>query len=130
MKKEGRQQSTELHHYTTEQGLEGIIASKQIFASTKAKRAKDARYGNGQYLTDIKPNTYSPEKLSMKLFGGPHSFKRCEHFISIDVTALEVDSPVKYIFVVPNEDPLDISDIINASGENIGPPSEKSEEVA
>jgi hypothetical protein len=130
VKKEERQKPIELHHYTTAKGFQGISDSKEIFASTKAKRAADARHGNGQYFSDIKPNTFSPEDLSMILFGGPQNFDRCKYFFSINVTALEVNSPVEHIFVLPNEDPLDISDIINASGENIGPPSANSEEVA
>ena len=43
------------HHYPSEAGHAGILASKTIRASLKANNAKDARYGDGQYLSDIAP---------------------------------------------------------------------------
>lgn len=54
--------------YTDEKGYDGIINSNEIFPSTKAKRPKDARYGDGQYLTDIEPGAMSLEELSKVLY--------------------------------------------------------------
>ena len=42
-----------LHHYTSEDGHAGIMQSKTLRASLKANNPKDARFGDGQYLSDI-----------------------------------------------------------------------------
>ena len=56
-----------LYHYTTEEGMEGIISSQKLNPSLKANNPKDARYGNGQYLSNIKPNEYSPDLCVVSL---------------------------------------------------------------
>ena len=47
-----------LYHYTNDKGLKGILSSKQLNPFLKANNPKDARYGNGQYLSDILPGTW------------------------------------------------------------------------
>ncbi|MEL7570796.1 MAG: HYD1 signature containing ADP-ribosyltransferase family protein [Eubacteriaceae bacterium] len=53
-----------LYHYTNEEGLNGITKSNQLNPSLKVVNPSDARYGNGQYLTDIVPGTKTPAQLS------------------------------------------------------------------
>lgn len=53
-----------LYHYTSKQGLEGILADKNILAAKKSIRPKDARDGDGVYLTDVAPNTISNVQLT------------------------------------------------------------------
>ena len=42
-------------HYTSEQGYKGILQSKNIRPSLKVNNPKDARFGEGQYVSDIQP---------------------------------------------------------------------------
>lgn len=42
-----------LFHYTSEAGLQGILDSCEINPSLKATNPNDARYGDGQYFSDI-----------------------------------------------------------------------------
>jgi hypothetical protein len=46
-----------LFHYTDESGLKGILDSGVLRPSLKSVNRRDVRYGNGQYLSDIKPGT-------------------------------------------------------------------------
>lgn len=46
-----------MYHYADDAGLKGILSSRQLNASLKKLSPKDARYGNGQYLSDITPGT-------------------------------------------------------------------------
>lgn len=41
-----------LYHYTNEKGLNGILESNELRPSLKANNPKDARYGDGQYLSE------------------------------------------------------------------------------
>jgi hypothetical protein len=53
-----------LYHYTDEQGLQGILATGTLLASTTARNLRDARYGNGQSLIDLEPGSKTPAQLS------------------------------------------------------------------
>ena len=44
--------NTLYHHYTNEKGLNGILESNELRPSLKANNPKDARYGDGQYLSE------------------------------------------------------------------------------
>jgi len=108
-----------LYHYTTEEGMNGILESEQINPSLKAANPKDARMGNGQYLTDIQPGTQSNKDLGrlFKVYPNPHLFT---NYVSIDVSGLNViqNEEKPYIFMIPNEAPLDIGNRIIGSGAN------------
>ena len=56
-----------LYHYTNEKGMNGIVESKQLNPSFRANNPKDARYGDGQYLSDIRPDTQTPTRLAKNL---------------------------------------------------------------
>ncbi|MBP9479325.1 MAG: hypothetical protein KBF12_11980 [Sebaldella sp.] len=107
-----------LYHYTNKKGLDGILESEQLFPSLKANNPKDARYGNGQYLSDILPNDTTPMSLSSKFIKVPNKYKYT-NYIKIDVTGLEVIEGRKGVFLIPNEDILDISGRIMEYG-NVG----------
>src|ERR1700730_4739842 len=98
-----------LFHYTDTNGLSGILDSKQLWASTIAKNPRDVRYGNGQYLTDIKPGIMTSAQLSRALIGHPFQGLRFTHFVEIDVANLAVTKPRSHVFVVTNDDSLDLS---------------------
>ena len=110
--------SDRYHHYTSEAGHAGILASKTIRASLKANNAKDARYGDGQYLSDIEPGTKRPGQLSMIFFGMPYAGRRFSHYVTIDTKGLEVLFGRTYVYVIKNSGPLDISKRLVANGKN------------
>ena len=105
-----------LYHYTNEKGMNAIVKSQKLNPSLKANNPKDARYGNGQYLSDIKPSTYSPAQLAKKFINVPNKYKYT-HYVEIDVTDLEVIQGRDGVFVIPNELPLDLSGRIVSTGQ-------------
>ena len=46
-----------LYHYTTADGLNGIIRSRRINSSVQNSRRADVRHGEGVYLTELTPDT-------------------------------------------------------------------------
>jgi len=89
-----------------------------LWASTRAANPRDARYGNGQYLSDIVPGTLRPGQLSRAFLGHPFSGRRFTHYVEIDVTGLNVVKGRDGVFVIPNEGPLDILGRIVGWGPN------------
>ena len=107
-----------LYHYTSQTGYEGILKSSKIPPSLKANNPKDARFGEGQYLSDIVPNTKRPSQLSMIFFGIPWAGKRFTHYININVDGLNVIHGRQYVYVIQSSEPLDISKRISGHGRN------------
>lgn len=105
-----------LFHYTDDVGLDGILSSKKLNPSLKAVNPKDARYGNGQYLSDFIPGSKSPAQLSREFIGNPFQGRRYSNYIEIDVSGLNVIKGRNGVFVIPNEVPLDISKRIVSYG--------------
>jgi hypothetical protein len=101
--------SRTLYHYTNEQGLSGILATKSLLPSTRARNPRDARFGDGQYLTDIMPGSKRPGQLSRIFLGHPFAGKRFSHRIDLNVAGLNVLFGRMHVYVVPNARPLDIS---------------------
>ncbi|MEM7533213.1 MAG: HYD1 signature containing ADP-ribosyltransferase family protein [Chloroflexota bacterium] len=108
---------TILFHYTNKSGYEGILQSKQLNPSTLMRNPKDVRYGDGQYLSDIKPHTKTPAQLSRLFLGQPFQGKKYTHYIEIDVRNLSVMQGRPHVFVIPNDESLDISERIITHGE-------------
>lgn len=104
-----------LYHYTNEKGMKGITESNQLNPSLKANNPKDARYGNGQYLSDINPKSVTPTQLAKKFISVPNKYKYT-HYIEIDVTDLNVVQGREGVFVIPNADALDLTNRIINSG--------------
>jgi RHS repeat-associated protein len=107
-----------LFHYTDEAGMKGIVESEKLLPSLKRLSPKDARYGNGQYLSDVAPGTMSCAQLSRCFVGQPFQGQRFTHFVEIDVTGLNVVKGRDGVFVVPNEGVLDLAGRIIRSGVN------------
>ena len=101
-----------LYHYTSDEGIEGIVSSGQMRPSLKANNPKDARYGNGQYFTDISPGTLTNPQLSSKFITIPFQGNKFSNYIEIDATGLGVVKERDGVFVVPNDKVLDISNRI------------------
>jgi RHS repeat-associated protein len=105
-----------LYHYTNAKGQEGILNSGELRPSTKANNPNDARYGDGQYLTDIEPGSMSNAKLSRAFIGQPFQGRRFTHYVEIDARGLDVRQGRDHVFVVPGDQPLDVSDRIISWG--------------
>ena len=107
--------SNTLYHYTNEKGMNGIVDSNQLNPSLKANNPKDARYGNGQYLSDITPDSVTPGQLGKKFINVPNQYKYT-NYVEIDVSELDVVKGRDGVFVIPNEVPLDLTNRIISFG--------------
>jgi hypothetical protein len=107
-----------LFHYTNEEGQQGIIRSKLLLPSLKSRNPRDARYGDGLYLTDIAPGSLKGTHLSRALVGIPYCAARFTHFIQINTAGLTVRLGRAHVYVVPGTDPLDLTGRIKDWGIN------------
>lgn len=109
-----------LYHYTDGAGYNGILASGSINPSKKILRPRDARHGDGVYLTDIYPNTISKEDLCYKLYNNENQLRNVEYYIGIDVTDLAIKLGKEHIYVYLTDNPLVITDRLVDAGYNWG----------
>ncbi|WP_197522946.1 HYD1 signature containing ADP-ribosyltransferase family protein [Actinokineospora pegani] len=107
-----------MYHYTNEVGHDGIIASGELKPSLKANNPKDARYRDGQYLTDIRPGTKTPGQLSAAFLRIPWAGRKLTHYVEIDVSGLDVKMGRDHVYVVPNSGSLDLVGRVLGSGRN------------
>jgi hypothetical protein len=110
--------SNTLFHYTTEEGQKGILDSGQLNPSLKSVNPSDARYGNGQYLSDIAPGTKTGAQLSRSFINNPFQGARFTNYVEIDTSGLNVVQGRPGVFVVPGETPLDLTGRIVSWGAN------------
>lgn len=124
-----------LYHFTSEAGLEGMNNSTKLLPSSGAK---NARFGNGQYFTDISPDNIggdtlrdlseadikagkiSKGQLAVVLYGDARKTKSLSHFVAIDLTGLEVEEVRPGTFLIKSDEPLDISNRIVKVGKTCG----------
>ncbi|MCA8341231.1 RHS domain-containing protein [Burkholderia cepacia] len=118
---------TTLYHYTTQNGLEGITSSGSLNASHGPVHA---RFGDGQYFTDISPDMIggrtladaagtgkmSLGQLAADIYGDARKLNSITHYVEVDVTGLNVKEPRPGTFLVEGSGPLDISNRIKRSG--------------
>ncbi len=105
-----------LYHYTNEAGMNGIVKSESLNPSFEALNPKDARYGDGQYLSDIPPGTRTPAELSKDFLGLPYQGRRFTHFVEIKTKGLNVIQGRSGVYVVPNDSALNLGGRITNSG--------------
>lgn len=111
-----RENNYRLYHYTSETGLAGILSTGKLLPSLKADNPKDARYGDGQYLSDIVPGTMTRGQLARKFYNVHYAVRKVACYVEIDVTGLPVVWVKDRIYLVPNSQPLDISTRIRSFG--------------
>lgn len=111
---------TTLYHYTNEAGYSGILESEELRASMKAQNSKDARFGDGQYLSNIAPGTKTLSQLSAAFIRVPWGGQRFTHYIEVDVSDLIVMRSVERpdVYVILNDGPLNIAGRIVGQGKN------------
>ena len=97
-----------LYHYTNEKGQNAILESNELKPSLKANNPNDARFGDGQYLSDLLPDEYSPIQLASRFIHRPNRYKYT-HFIEILVEGLNVVKGRDGVYVIPNQDSLDLT---------------------
>ncbi|BBK14982.1 hypothetical protein OIPHN330_58510 (plasmid) [Citrobacter freundii] len=107
-----------LYHYTDNKGFDGIMSSKSLNPSLKKNNPSDARYGDGQYLSDIAPGTKTCAQLSRCFFGNPFQGNKVQNYIEIDVRGLDVQKGREGVYVIPGDKPLDLSSRIIGGGRN------------
>ncbi|MEU8028175.1 putative T7SS-secreted protein [Streptomyces sp. NPDC049099] len=109
-----------LYHYTNEKGYSGILDSNELRASLKADNSKDARFGDGQYLSDIQPGTKTPGQLSYAFVRVPWAGHKFSHYIEIDVRGLDVMRSVERpdVYVIRNQGPLDLTGRVVSHGKS------------
>lgn len=110
--------SRTMFHYTSMEGHIGILKTKRIWPSLKANNPKDARYGEGQYVSDIVPGSKRPGQLSMIFLRIPWAGKRFTHFVGINVRGLEVIYGRPNVFLIKNTSSLDVSGRLVSQGVN------------
>ncbi len=94
------------------------MASKQLLPSLKANNPKDARYGDGQYLSDILPGTKRPGQLSYIFLNIPFQGRRFTHYVGINTEGLTVVKGRDFVFVALNHGSLNISTRLASHGQN------------
>ena len=110
-----------LFHYTSDEGLAGILGSQALLPSTRAANPADARYGDGQYFSNILPGTMSNAQLSRRFVNLPFQGNKFKNFVAVDVTGLPVRQPDPTrpdVWVLNNEAPLPLAGRIVAAGPN------------
>src|SRR6266699_2889219 len=127
-----------LYHYTSEEGLVGILQSDSLNPSLKEPNIV---FGKGQYFTDIAPEQIigrvvadltqdeidqgfiSFSQLARAIYGKSFGIGgRFRAFLEIDVTGLPLENPDSNIFLLPGTNPLDVSSrIIRFGGTPFSP---------
>lgn len=105
--------SAPLYHYTTEAGYNAIMKSKVLNPSFGAK---NARFGSGQYFTDIAPGVFTKGQTSYRLYGVPWNGSKLTHYIKIETSGLNVINNKPFNFLSPSTSPLNLKGRILGGG--------------
>lgn len=103
----------ELIHYTSKENYIKIMESKELKPSVGIKHA---RYGNGQYFTDLDPSQYTAGQISRRLYGVPWNTSKLEYFIKIDVRGLNIIQNSPHNFLLPGNNILNLQNKVIESG--------------
>jgi hypothetical protein len=107
-----------LFHYTSEKGFKGIMDSEELLPSLRQANPKDARYGNGQYLSDIRPGILTSSQLSQRFVGIPFLKNKFAYYVEINTRGLNVVKGRDGVFVIPGDKSLNLSGRIVSFGRN------------
>jgi len=78
-----------LYHYTDANGYAGIMptdGSQGVLLASTSQTSKDAYYGDGWYLTDLKPYGTDRTKMARDLWDGSYArnFQKTEFYIAFE----------------------------------------------
>jgi len=120
-----------LYHYTTQEGMEGIVQSQKLNPSTGPIHA---RFGDGQYLTDIKPEQVAGRtlkdltaaekeagkkslgQLAKDLYNDARKTTGIQYYVEIEIDGLGANEVRKGTFLIENSKPLDLEGRIKNNG--------------
>ncbi len=121
-----------LYHYTnSKENLDSIVATQTLRASFGEK---NARYGPGQYFTDVHPGMIAAETVAgltkdditlgnmskgqaaRLLFGDARKKASFNYYLRIDVGGLPIQNPRPNVYYLPNDKPLDLRGRIKGYG--------------
>lgn len=105
--------SAPLYHYTNEAGYNAIMKSKVLNPSIGVK---NARFGSGQYFTDIAPGTFTKGQTSYRLYGVPWNGSRLTHYVKIETSGLNIINNKPFNFLNPSSAPLNLNGRILGGG--------------
>lgn len=105
-----------LFHYTNEAGYKAIMETGELLPSIGAK---NARYGAGQYFTDIAPGTATVGQTSARLYGVPWNKSKLTHYIEVEVSNLNIIQNKPYNFLNPSSSPLNLNGKVVSHGQSI-----------
>ena len=105
--------SRALYHYTSEAGYNAIMESKVLNPSIGVK---NARFGSGQYFTDIVPGAFTRGETSYRLYRVPWNKTRLTHYIKIETRGLNIIQNKPFNFLHPSSTPLDLNGRILGGG--------------
>ncbi len=77
---------------------------------------KNARYGEGQYFTNLQPNDYTAGQVSRRLYGMPFNTPKVKYFLRINVKGLNVIQNNPNNFLISGNKPLNLHGRIVDSG--------------
>lgn len=97
--------SKTLIHYTNEEGYKNILKTENLNPSIGLK---NARYGEGQYFTNLEAGDYTAGQISRRLYGVPWNTSKVEYFLKIDVSGLNVIQNNSFNFLVSGKNPLNL----------------------
>lgn len=106
----------ELFHYTSKENYENIMNSKLLYPSLDPKHT---RFGEGQYLTNLRPEDYTMGQISTRLYGIPWCGNKLTYHIRINVSGLNVIQNTPNNFLIPGNMPLNIENRIVGGGVSI-----------
>ena len=107
-----------LYHYTSQEGLQGILNSGKLNASLKANNPSDAFYGEGQYFSDIAPGTMTNNQLSRQFINNPFQGNKFSQYLEINVSNLDITKGRSGVYVNHSTQPLNIKGLVKSSGSN------------
>lgn len=115
-----------LYHYTSAEGMAGILGCQCIFAATGST---NARHGDGAYFTDLAPTSVTgttPGQLSRALYGVPWNTSKVTHYVAVDtskilpparwVAPLNSSTYPGSIYLSPSSTPVSIAGGVVGSG--------------
>ncbi|RBQ16133.1 hypothetical protein DP939_31420 [Spongiactinospora rosea] len=108
-------------HYTRFTSMMSILRGLRLYPSLRKRNGRDARYGDGQYVSDIKPGAMSDAQLSYWLVRAPEASGRFTHYVGINVAELEIIQGREHVFVIPGREALDLTGRVVSWGANDDP---------
>jgi hypothetical protein len=107
-----------LYHYATPEAIREILRTQVLFPSIRAANPRDARYGDGQYFSNIAPGQRTNNQLSATFVRWGNQGHRFSHYVAVNVSGLDLVVGRPGVFLVPNAGNLPLAGRIVGFGIN------------